>query len=109
MYPLWIYPNCFPVHWVSVVRNQHNQAQGTEKMKKIILPRFAPIPTQKGEEKIEVKAVKKQPQTVNIKAADVLSDNHPLHQVFLNWLGDKPATKRKAREFCSLIKVMRAA
>jgi len=32
-------------------------------------------------------------------AADILKDNHPLHPAFVKWVGDKPITKRKAREF----------
>jgi hypothetical protein len=32
-------------------------------------------------------------------AAEILKANHPLHVLFLRWLGKQEATKRKAREF----------
>jgi hypothetical protein len=34
-----------------------------------------------------------------LTAADLLKSNHPLHNAFLEHLGDKPATKRQARKF----------
>lgn len=32
-------------------------------------------------------------------AADLLKDDHPLHKVFVAWVGNKSITKRQAREF----------
>ena len=34
-----------------------------------------------------------------VVAADVLKEDHPLHKAFVNWIGEKVATKRQAREF----------
>ena len=41
-----------------------------------------------------------------IKAADVLKENHPLNNPFRKWLqgkGDAPATKRQARKFLAIL------
>ena len=34
-----------------------------------------------------------------VSAADILSENHPLHKAFVKWLGDKSPTKRQAAKF----------
>ena len=35
-------------------------------------------------------------------ARDVLKDDHPLHEGFINWLGEAKPTRRKASEFLRL-------
>jgi hypothetical protein len=34
-----------------------------------------------------------------LTGAAIMKDTHPLHSAFKAWCGDKPKTKRKAREF----------
>ena len=34
-----------------------------------------------------------------IKAADLLDENHPVHKHFVKWLTDKEPSKRQARKF----------
>lgn len=37
-----------------------------------------------------------------VLASEILKSDHPLHKAFSAWLGNKQATRRKAREFLSL-------
>jgi hypothetical protein len=87
-------------------------------MKKV-LPRFAPIPVQvvqaaivdepvKVEEPAVLTAHAPTPLIINT-AADILTGNHEAHSQFVVWLSGKPATKRKAREFCNLMGMKRVA
>jgi hypothetical protein len=77
---------------------------------KTVIARLAPIParkvnTPKGHEVLGAK-----PDQVRVnKAAEVLQDNHPLNQSFLAWCKGLSPTKRKAREFCRLMHISRAA
>lgn len=34
-----------------------------------------------------------------MNAADILSTNHPLHKIFIRFLGGKEPTRRQARKF----------
>lgn len=36
---------------------------------------------------------------VELSAADILAEDHPVNKHFIKWLGDKQATKRQARKF----------
>jgi len=38
-------------------------------------------------------------EKVEVKAADLLDNGHPAHDHFIQWCGDNPPTKRKARAF----------
>ena len=73
---------------------------------RIILPRFAPIPLRKDTPK--GKEIGIRPESISVtKAIDIMQENHPLHQVFVKWA--KTPTKRKAREFCRTMRIVRAA
>ena len=82
-------------------------------MKTVKLPRFAPIPAHKAEQAAAVKAAeeaKARPVVVVVdKATDIFDATHPANPAFMAWLNGKPATKRKAREFCRKMHTQRAA
>lgn len=37
-----------------------------------------------------------------VTASEILKSDHPLHKAFSAWLGNKQATRRKAREFLAV-------
>ena len=69
---------------------------------KTVIARFAPIParqpvTPRGKE------IGIRPEPFNGCAAEVMIVSHPLNSAFVAWCKTQP-TKRKAREFCRLMR-----
>ena len=72
-------------------------------MKKQVIVRLAPIPAQPAPKGKQIGVVSAKPEIG--KAADIMKEGHPLHEVFMTWCkgkGTEP-TKRQARKYCNIV------
>ena len=77
-------------------------------MKTVVVARLAPIPPRKPDAPGE-KEIRQHKAGGVAKAADILQENHPMHAGFVAWCKGATPTKRKAREFCRLMHIGKAA